>query len=367
LILADVAWRHIGYYAPARDLEEMLVSIPASDPGARAPASAGSKSSIATPPRHLAGEQFDILCGAGERRQFDAGATIFRKGEIGQGMFVIESGQVRLEFGDGLPHKLLGPREFFGELALFIGNHLRVAGAVAHTPVSLNAIDAAAFEHLLHSEPGMLARFMRRSFAYLVASEQQLIASLKRQNEDLLATLDSLRQTQTQLSTANRLVRTDELTGLTNRRGLYQYLENLVDHRIAGTRLGLLLIDLDHFKRINDQCGHLVGDAVLRAVANEVSSVAAACDLPCRLGGDEFALLAQVADLEELQVRATRIVHAVRTLRVPAAAQQVSISVSVGGGLCAEEGDWSMWYSLADTALYRAKGEGSDTWHLSEG
>ena len=60
----------------------------------------------------------------------------------------------------------------------------------------------------------MLAQFMRRSFSYLVASEQQLIAHLKRRNEDLMVTLDSLRQTQSQLSTAKRLVRTDELTGL---------------------------------------------------------------------------------------------------------------------------------------------------------
>ena len=162
-------------------------------------------------------------------------------------------------------------------------------------------------------------------------------------------------------------MRTDELTGLTNRRGLYQFLENLAEQRIAGTQLALLLIDLDHFKRINDHCGHLVGDEVLRAVANEVSSVAAACDLPCRLGGDEFALLAQVAHLGELEARASRIVCAVRKLRVPPSQQPLTISVSIGGSLCAEEGEWSIWYSTADAALYRAKGAGSDTWHLDAG
>ncbi len=322
------------------------------------------KPRASTLPRQLSDAEFRVLSGAGPSRNFDTAATIFRKGELGHAMFVIESGTVRIEFGEGLPHKLLGAREFFGELALFIGNHARVASAVAHTPCSLRVIEAPAFDHLLENEPAMLAQFMRRSFAYLVASEQQLIANLKRHNEHLLATLDSLRQTQTQLSTANRLVRTDELTGLTNRRGLYQFLENLAEHRVEGTVLALLLIDLDQFKAINDQCGHLVGDEVLRAVADEVSRVAAACDLPCRLGGDEFALLAQVADAADLQARAQQIVAAVRALRLPALQPALSIAVSVGGSLCADDADWSVWYSLADDSLYRAKGDGGNNWHI---
>lgn len=329
-----------------------------------APTSQPSKAHAAHLPRQLSDAEFVMLRGAGPNRRVATDEVLFRKGEIGRSMFVIETGQVRIEFGDGMPHKLLGPREYFGELALFIGNHARVASAVAHTACSVRVIEYPAFDHLLENEPGILAQFMRRSFAYLVASEQQLIGNLKRRNEDLLITLDSLRQTQTQLSTANRLVRTDELTGLTNRRGLYQFLENLDEHRVANTQLALLLIDLDHFKRINDQCGHLVGDEVLRAVADEVSRVAAACDLPCRLGGDEFALLAQVTDADDLVARAQRIVVAVRSLRLPVLQQDLGITVSIGGGLCADDAEWSVWYSLADAALYRAKGDGSNTWHI---
>ncbi len=303
-----------------------------------------------------------MLCSAGPSRRMAAGDTLFRKGEIGRSMYVIESGEIRLEFGDGIPHKLLGPREFFGELALFIGNHARVAGAVAHTECSLRVIEYPAFDHLLENEPVLLAQFMRRSFTYLVSSEQNLIANLKRRNEDLLATLDSLRQTQTLLSTANRLVRTDELTELTNRRGLYEYLENLAEHRIAGTHLVLLLVDLDHFKHINDHNGHLIGDDVLRAVANEVSQLAASCDLACRLGGDEFALLAQIDDASGLEALAARIVTAVRALRFNAVDDALAITVSVGASLCADDADWAVWYSQADAALYRAKGDGSNTW-----
>ena len=338
-------------------------------PGAGAAASVASlppKAHAPHLPRQLSDAEFVMLRGAGPPRRVPADEVLFRKGEIGHTMFVIETGEVRIEFGDGMPHKLLGPREYFGELALFIGNHSRVASAVAHTACSLRVVDYPAFDHLMENEPALLAQFMRRSFAYLVASEQQLIGHLKRRNEDLQYTLNSLRQTQTELSTANRLVRTDELTGLTNRRGLYQFLEELPAERTPGRQIGLLLIDLDNFKRINDQCGHLIGDEVLRAVADEVSRVAAAGDMACRLGGDEFALLAQVLDYDDLLARAQCIVAAVRALRLPLMREEFAITVSIGGGICAEGGDWSAWYSLADEALYRAKGEGSDTWHISQ-
>jgi diguanylate cyclase len=318
-------------------------------------------------PRHLSDAEFVMLRGAGPSRRSAADELLFRKGELGHSMFVIETGEVRIEFGEGLPHKLLGPREYFGELALFIGNHSRVASAVAHTACSLRVVDYPAFDYLMENEPALLAQFMRRSFAYLVASEQHLIGHLKRRNEDLQVTLSSLRQTQSELSTANRLVRTDELTGLTNRRGLYLFLEELALHRTADTQLGLLLIDLDNFKRINDQCGHLVGDEVLRAVGDEVARLAGAGDMPCRIGGDEFALLAHVESAADLQNRAEHIVNAVRALRVPLINRGLSITVSVGGGMCAGGTDWSAWYSLADEALYRAKGAGSNTWHISQG
>lgn len=330
----------------------------------RAPTTLPPKAHAPHLPRQLSDAEFVMLRGAGPSQRVAAGEMLFRKGEIGRNMYVIESGEVRLEFGDGLPHKLLGTREYFGELALFIGNHARVASAIAHSACGMRVIDYPAFDHLLENEPALLAQFMRRSFAYLVASEQQLIASLKRRNEDLLVTLDSLRQTQTQLSTANRLVRTDELTDLTNRRGLYQFLENLAAHRVDGTHLALLLIDLDHFKCINDEHGHLAGDDVLRAVAAEVTAVAAPYDLPCRLGGDEFALLAQLNDPGDLAALAARIVTAVRALRFAAPLDGLAITVSTGAGLCTEQSEWSVWYSEADAALYRAKGDGGNTWHI---
>ncbi len=311
-------------------------------------------------PRELSEREFELFAGVGDRREVSAGEVIFRRGELGRSMFIVESGQIRLEFGDSMPDKLIGPREFFGELTLFIGNHTRVANALATAPAVLHVIEQHAFDVLLESHPDLLAQFMRRSFAYLVASEQQLIASLKRRNEDLMVTLDSLRQTQTQLNTAQRLVQTDELTGLCNRRGLYTYLEQLEQARLPGTVLGLMLIDIDRFKQVNDRCGHLVGDLVLRAIAEEVQNAASPCDLPCRLGGDEFALLVQITGPEELAARASQIASSVRSLRFPTAASSLGVSVSIGANLCSQGNDWAAWYSDADCMLYDVKGRGGD-------
>jgi diguanylate cyclase (GGDEF)-like protein len=311
-------------------------------------------------PRQLSDAEFALFLGAARRRDVRPRELIFARGELGRSMFVVESGAVRLEFGDAMPEKSIGPREFFGELALFIGNHARVANAVAAEDTVLHVIDHGAFEALLEREPRLLAQFMRRSFAYLVASEQQLIASLKRRNEDLMLTLDSLRQARTQLDTAERLVQTDELTGLCNRRGLYAWLEGLAARREPGHQVGLLLVDLDRFKQVNDVGGHLAGDRVLRAVAQEIQAAAGPTDLPCRLGGDEFALLAQVRDAADLEARARQVVAGVRALRFHGKERPFTVTVSVGGSLCAPGAEWSAWYSEADSLLYEAKGAGGD-------
>jgi diguanylate cyclase len=315
-------------------------------------------------PRQLSDREIKVFIEAGKRRELAPGELIFRRGELGRSMFVIESGCVRLSFGDGLPDKLIGEREFIGELALFIGNHCRVASAAAERASVVHVIEHGAFEALLQTEPELIAHFMRRSFAYLVASEQQLVASLKRRNEDLMKTLHSLRSTRTQLDTATRLIQTDELTGLCNRRGLYAFLDSMASNLVPGTQLCLLLVDLDRFKQINDLRGHLVGDDVLRAVAREVQGVAQPCDLPCRLGGDEFALLAQVDSIDEALGRAREMVTAVRSLRFPEPQQELRIQISVGGHLCDPDRDWSHWYTEADVALYEVKSHGGDGYHL---
>lgn len=314
-------------------------------------------------PSQLSPDEFRVLAAAGTSRAVLPGEELFRRGEAAHSMFLIDTGEVRLSFDDGLADKQLGPGQYFGELAMFIGHHQRFAHAVAETAGVLYEVTHAAFEALLQREPAVIARFMQRSFAYLVAGEHQLVQHLKRRNEDLLQTLDTLRQTRTELTVAQQLVRTDDLTGLANRRGLYRYLDELGRQSLGDLRLALLLVDIDHFKAINDRSGHLAGDAALRAVAEEVRRVAGPLELPCRLGGDEFALVLRVSDDGELANRALGLMAAIRSLRLPSLREH-RLSVSVGGAFCADPGGWSSWYSKADAALYEAKRKGGDHWRL---
>lgn len=305
------------------------------------------------------------FCSVGTRCEVSAGQTLFRRGEIGQCMFIIDSGQIRLDFAGHMQSKTLGEREFFGELALFMGHHARMADAVAVTDCELWSVDQPGFDILLQSQPDRMVQFMRRSFAYLVSGEQQLLLGLQRRNEDLLRAMDSLRKTRGELHRAEDQVRTDDMTSLSNRRGLYAYLEDLTPAP-GDQQLGLLLIDLDRFKQINDQCGHMVGDEVLCAVARLVRKAARKGDLACRLGGDEFALLCHVRSSGELCERANGILEEVRKLEFADFGQpQLLASVSIGGGLCNYVDGWSVWYSDVDRALYSVKAIGGDGWHVA--
>lgn len=308
--------------------------------------------------RRLSEVEFGLFRQVGKICMFATGASIHAEGQPFDAMYLVARGEVRLRFPEPLQDRVLGPREFFGELALFLGAQPHVAGAVAESQCVLYRIDAAAFEQLVEAAPGLLAQFMRRSLSRLVQSEQLLVESLRRRNEDLERTLDSLRQTRTELGVAQHLIRTDDLTGLCNRRGLYGYLERLADMRLPGTVLGLLLLDVDRFKSINDEYGHPVGDGILEGIAAEVQAATTVHDLPLRLGGDEFALLLQVADAAELRERAERLQRAVRALRWrnwPGV-----VTVSIGGSICDERETWAHWYSAADAALYVVKERGRD-------
>ncbi len=328
------------------------------------PSRATLSSQDARLPSALTDYEQHVLASVGISRAVLPGQELFQRGDSAQGMFLIDTGEVRLSFDDGLADKLLGPGQYFGELSVFVGHHQRFARAVVETAGVLYEITQAAFQGLLQREPAVVARFMQQSFSYLVAGEHQLVQSLRRRNEDLMQTLDTLRQTRSELSVAQQLVRSDDLTGLSNRRGLYRYLDEVGRHTIVGQKLALLLIDIDHFKRINDLSGHLAGDSALRAVAEEVRRQAGPMELPCRLGGDEFALVLRVSDEGDLANRALSLIASVRALRLPSLREH-RVSVSVGGAMCIDPGGWSAWYSRADTALYDAKRQGGDHWRLS--
>ena len=147
----------------------------------------------------------------------------------------------------------------------------------------------------------------------------------------------------------------DPLTGIGNRRLMEVEFAQAFTHARSGGTLALL--DIDHFKRVNDRLGHEVGDTVLRAVADAVSDVLRKTDRLYRLGGEEFVIWLPYGDEAAASAVLDRVRQAVRE-RVRAGGEPVTFSAGMAVHQAPEP--WEACLSRADAALYRAKGEGRD-------
>jgi diguanylate cyclase (GGDEF)-like protein len=151
----------------------------------------------------------------------------------------------------------------------------------------------------------------------------------------------------------------DPLTQMLNRKALVARAAELaLQTRLTRSPVGIVLGDLDHFKRINDVSGHQVGDAVLRDVAFRWRLTLRAYEMAYRLGGEEFLVLlpgANVAEAEEVAERLRASIGA-----APISGQDVAMSFGVAASPDGEPFDFDMLYAQADAALYRAKRSGRD-------
>jgi diguanylate cyclase (GGDEF)-like protein len=158
------------------------------------------------------------------------------------------------------------------------------------------------------------------------------------------------------LAESRREARTDELTGLPNRRFFYETLRSCLEPESGREQLAVLMIDLDRFKEINDSLGHHVGDEVLRQLGPRLASVVGSSGTVARLGGDEFGLL--LAPLSE-PVEATRVAERVRdTLRTHFQLESITLRVDASIGIAIAPDHGSAADALlqkADVAMYEAK------------
>ena len=169
---------------------------------------------------------------------------------------------------------------------------------------------------------------------------------------------DALRE---QLRETVELASFDPLTGLNNRRFLERHLARLIDDaRARCSPLALMIVDIDHFKRVNDTFGHDVGDEILKAFSQRLRAVIRAGDLLCRLGGEEFVMVLPGADSANAASIAERARLAIEQedFAVASASRPLAITASIGLAEGGETQDWRELYRRADQALYRAKTEG---------
>jgi diguanylate cyclase (GGDEF)-like protein len=156
----------------------------------------------------------------------------------------------------------------------------------------------------------------------------------------------------------------DPLTGLYNRRFLVEQAPRIWRQaRRDGTRVAAMVLDLDHFKRLNDAHGHAAGDAVLHAVAGSLASTVRAADVLARIGGEELVVLGLVGDPDEAGHLAERLRAAVAGSRTEAGhAVTASVGVALTRPVDGEDAAAALWRLIdrADVAMYGAKQGGRD-------
>ncbi|MCB1959050.1 MAG: diguanylate cyclase [Rhodocyclaceae bacterium] len=208
--------------------------------------------------------------------------------------------------------------------------------------------DESAYLEALRRAPVYSEEHIKVNLAFLV----KLTQVIGEMGEDRLAKLEANKQLAV-------MATTDSLTGIPNRA---HFIEKAKHHlQLAarnGSPLTLLMMDLDHFKDINDAHGHQAGDAVLQAFAAFVRTLVRKSDVFGRVGGEEFCVVLQNTDEKGGAIFAERLRRGVEALRVPFNGQRIGVTVSIGLARLDGDDNFQSLFSKADQAMYRAKAQG---------
>ena len=160
----------------------------------------------------------------------------------------------------------------------------------------------------------------------------------------------------------------DQLTGIKNKRYLNNYLLALEKDKKVDS-IGVILIDIDHFKYYNDTYGHLEGDVVLRTVAKNLEKIAGKDSVTCRFGGEEFLIVSRNITLKKLEEKCKALVEGIRELNIPHKASPVKpyVTISVGGAISTTANFSGIEVvERADNAVYYSKEHGRNRYTLNE-
>ncbi len=179
----------------------------------------------------------------------------------------------------------------------------------------------------------------------------------KYSDDELVKLVKRLNEAQTHLK---HMAITDDLTGLRNRRYIIERLEEEYQRsKRTGDFLSLVMLDIDHFKNINDTHGHLFGDVVLRVVASRIKSILRRHDIVGRVGGEEFLVICPESSLVDTVIVAERIRKIIHEEQIGDGVKEVNVTLSAGVTEIHEnDASSEKFFSRADMALYRAKEEG---------
>ena len=308
----------------------------------------------------LTDEEFQSLLELLQPRQLSKGETLFQQGDPGGELFVVESGAlgiaVSLEDGKNLEIAAFTNGDFFGEMSIF-EKEPRSATCYAKTRSRLLAMNEKEFFRLVESNPASAGKVMTR-----------MLAVTRRRLEDTGGFLSDMVQWG---EDARRRAITDPLTGLYNRRYLEEALEEYFMKARDGSKpLSVAMLDLDHFREINERYSEKAGDQVIMSAARIYRRFLRPTDVAARYGGDEFTFVLPDTDLETARtimesIRRTieesdLLEEAVPNCRAKTAVSSLPKVTTSQGLACFPEhaSDPKTLREAADGALYRAKEAG---------
>jgi diguanylate cyclase (GGDEF)-like protein len=204
---------------------------------------------------------------------------------------------------------------------------------------------------------------LKREAIGAISAIGQIAENRNTRHNDLLEELSGkLRSMREELNEARREMELDPLTRLYNRKAFDQQLARVFElNKLSGQPACLLMVDADHFKSINDNFGHPVGDLALKQLADCCVHVfPRKTDFVARYGGEEFAIVLQETPLEVAKMLGQRLLQAIRALCINYDNATLGITASIGIAELDPTKDISHWLQRADSALYRAKQAGRD-------
>lgn len=273
-----------------------------------------------------------------------AGQVLITQGQLTDHLYLILRGrlQVCMKNQDQPHHITLLEGECVGELSLIDGQ-TAAAMVMAQSEAELLEIEQAAMRSLIESCPRVALNLLN-------------ILALRIRNDNTAISESFEHQVQLE-----QVANVDGLTGIHNRRWLDNTLPRLIKRaKFDGSPLAMIVVDVDHFKRCNDEYGHLTGDRILSQVARILTDNIRPTDLIARYGGEEFIALLPDTTCRNAMTVAERMRQAVATALTTIAESGQSPVITVSAGVTGMNADDTMasFLARADKALYRAKSEG---------
>ena len=276
-------------------------------------------------------------------RNLEAGTPLIKAEEYGETLYLLLAGELAVYLPGPGRHELarILPGETVGEQSLIDGRP-HSAEVVAISDARVMALPGAVLWQLMRDQPAIALNLLQ-------------LLSLRMRHSN--AELGDAFQLQQELQLA---AETDALTGLHNRRWMEQMFPRVMRrNRHEPNALSLLMIDIDHFKRVNDSYGHVEGDQVLRHTANLIRSMLRPGDLCARYGGEEFCALLPDVDQTQAMHIAERLREALASTSFTlGSGATLSVEVSIGMAQWDKHGSLSQLQQQADQALYVAKQSG---------